>query len=494
MATPKSKRRRKYIILGAIVLVIAGLSAAAMMRRREPAIKVQTEKVDRRNVTETVVANGRIQPVLQVKISAEVSGEIIELPVKEGQAIKKGELLVKIKPDLYTAQRRSAEASYLSALSGKTLSEANLRKAELEYKRNEDMFRAKLISDSVFLEFRTGFDIAKAQLESATHQVDVARAALARAEEELAKTTIYSPLTGTVSKLNSELGERVVGTAMMSGTEIMTVADLNAMEARVDIGEIDIPLIAFKQNAKLEVDAFRDRKFKGIVTEIANSSKTGLAGSGGGGQSQDATKFEVRIRIEDKEHFRPGMTVTAEIETRSRSNVLTVPVQSVTTRPPKPPPTASGPSNVLASASTNVTPAATDTTQSASLAHASTATATNASTTNLAATATVCSTNGSSTNVAAADSKDKKDGKKPGEAPKPIEVVFVVDGDHVKMVPVKRGIGDDTYMEIEEGLTEGQEVVSGGYKAISKDLEDGKKITRGGPETKETGKDQPDRT
>ncbi len=336
MANPKNKKRRRIIVFSAIALVLAGLTLAAILRKRQPVITVQTEKVARRNITETVVANGKIQPVLQVKISPEVSGEIIELPVKEGQLVKRGDLLVKIKPDSYIANVKSAEAQYLSSDSGKDLALATMRKAELEFKRNEELLLGKLESESTFLEFKTGFEVAQAQYESATHQVAVAKAALDRAREELAKTTISSPLDGTISKLNSRLGERVVGTAMMTGTEIMIVSDLNAMEARIDVGEIDVVLIKPGQKAQLEVDAFHDRKFKGTVTEIANSSKdSALQGGGGGGQSQEATKFEVRIRVDEQEELRPGMSVTADIETRYRTNVLTVPIQSVTTRLPK---------------------------------------------------------------------------------------------------------------------------------------------------------------
>src|SRR5207249_11588317 len=374
-------------------------------------ITSQTEKVTRRNLTEIVVANGKIQPVLQVKISPEVSGEIIDLPVKEGQLVRKGDLLVKIKPDTYIANVKSAEAQYMSSASGKDLAEANMKKAELEFKRNEDLFRGRLVSESTFLEFKTGYDVAKAQYQSAVHQVDVAKASLDRAREELAKTTIASPLDGSVSKLNSRLGERVVGTAMMTGTEIMIVSDLNEMEARVDIGEIDVVLIKPAQNSRLEVDAFRDRKFKGTVTEIANSSKdsgVGGMGGGGGGQSQEATKFEVRIRGDEKENFRPGMSVTAEIETRSRTNVLSAPIQSVTTRLPKEP---SG-----KGARTNTVTLAENTSGSVMAADAAPA-------------------SGTSTNKA---------DKKRSEAPKPVEVVFLEEVDHARMVPVKRGIADDS--------------------------------------------------
>lgn len=449
---PNPKKRRKVLIFTVIGVVLIALTLVAVFRKREAVITVQTEKVTRRTLTELVVANGRIQPVVQVKISAEVSGEIVELPFQEGQSVKKGDLLVKIKPDVYLAQQRSSEAGYRSALSSLKLSQANLAKAELEFKRNEDLFRSKLISDSVFLEYKTALDIAKAQVESAQHQADVAKASLARVEEELAKTTIYSPLTGTVSKLNLEVGERVAGNTMMSGTEIMTIADLNAMEARVDIGETDIVLLKPGQKARLEVDAFKDRKFTGIVSEIANSSKT----AGQASSSQEATKFEVRIRIQEKEPFRPGMSVTAEVETRSRTNVLAVPIASVTTRLPKDPEKdkkgvagkTGGKTNSLSDSATNtVAPA--------------------------------------STNVTAGDPNASKSDKKGKEAPKPIEVVFVRDGDQVKMVPVKIGISDADYWEITEGLTEGQEIVSGGSKAINRELEDGKKIRIGKPEKEE---------
>jgi len=430
MANPKNKKRRRILVFSAIGLVLVGLTLAAIFRKREAVITVQTEKVARRNLTETVVANGKIQPVLQVKISPEVSGEIIDLPVKEGQSVKKGDLLVKIKPDSYIANVRSAEAQYLSSASGKDLAQASMKKAELEFKRNEEMFLGRLESESTFQEFKTGLEVAQAQTETAIHQVAVAKAALDRAKEELAKTTIASPLDGTISKLNSRLGERVVGTAMMTGTEIMIVSDLNAMEARVDVGEIDVVLIKPGQKTRLEVDAFHDRKFKGTVTEIANSSKdAGLQGGGGGGQSQEATKFEVRIRVDEKEELRPGMSVTAEIETRYRTNVLTVPIQSVTTRLPK---------------------GAVDEKQK---------------------------------KTAKKDEDEDMPEKKPGtkkqdEANKPVEVVFVTGSDTVKMIKVKRGIGDDEYLEITEGLTEGQEAVSGTYKAINRELEEGKRIKR----------------
>jgi HlyD family secretion protein len=451
MANPKARRRRKIIVFSCILLGLVGLTLAVVLRKQEPEIAVETDKVTRRDITETVMANGRIQPVVQVKISAEVSGEIIEMPVKEGQAVKKGDLLVRIKPDTYLANKRSAEASYQSARSGLALSQANARKAELEFKRNEQLYQTKLISESQNLEYQTGLEIAQAQVRSSEHQVSVAKASLDRVEEELAKTTINSPITGTVSKLNLEVGERVAGNTMMAGTEIMTLADLNQMEARVDIGENDIVLIQKGQSAILEVDSFRDRKFKGTVTEIANSAK----GSGSAAASgQDATRFEVRIHIDESEAFRPGMSITAEVSTRSRTNVLTVPVQSVTTRLPKPEGT-----NAATSANSGTT---------------NTTAATKSAATNTTAIATGSNTTTSGTNSAIA----KSGSKKPGEQPKAVEVVFLLDGDRAKMVTVKRGINDEAWAEIETGLTEGQEIISGGFKAVSRELEDGKKVRK----------------
>ena len=453
MANPKSKSARKAVVLSLIVVVIGGLSAAAYFRKKEVIITVQTEKVARRSLTELVVATGKIQPVVQVVINPEVSGEIIALPVKEGQLVKKGDLLLKIKPDNYIASRNSAEASlqsslaskssaeasFLSSLSGKSQSQAECDKAEAEYKRHEQLFKAKLVSDSVYADVKTAFEVAKlrcetslhqtemskAQAAASKHQADMAKAQLARAEDDLAKTTILSPTDGTVTKLKSQLGERVLGTSMMTGTEVMTIANLDDMEARVDIGEIDVVMVALGQKTRLEVDSFRDRKFTGTVTEIANAAK----GSGVGTQ-QESTKFEVKIRIEDKESFRPGMSVTAEVETRYRTNVLAVPIQSVTTRLPK--------NSVVGKQAAAAKPADTKDVDKEE--------------------------------VEALEKKKSKD------APKPVEVVFEIKDAKVKTAKVKRGISDDAYVEILEGLSEGQEIVSGGYKAINRELEDDKPI------------------
>ncbi|MCB1096013.1 MAG: efflux RND transporter periplasmic adaptor subunit [Verrucomicrobiae bacterium] len=408
----KKSSKRKFLIIFLIAAAAAGGGYAWKKHsERELPVKIETEKVAKRDITESVVATGNIQPVTRVVINPEVAGEIVELPVKEGQKVKEGDLLLKIRPDNYVASRNLAEASYNSSLANLKLSQANLEKAEADFKRTEAMYGDKLISEAEFLSGRNAFQVASASAESAQHGVEQAKAALDQADEDLAKTTIVAPIDGTITQLRSEKGERVVGTSLMAGTEIMTVAQLETMEARVEVGEIDVVSIKLGQKARLEADAFRDEEFTGEVTEIANASNN--SGAGAAAQTQSATKFQVKIRVTEKEAFRPGMSVTAYIETRSVKDVLTVPLQSVTTR-------------------------------------------------------------------AKVDETDKENGNGDDEAPakkkkerkKAEEVVFVREGDHVKQVPVERGISDDDYVEIKSGLELGQEVVSGSYRAINRDLKD----------------------
>jgi HlyD family secretion protein len=423
---PRANRKnRKLFVLSFLILIAAVIGTTAFVRSREVPIAVQTEKVLRRDLIETVVANGRIQPVVQVVINPEVSGEIIELPVKEGQGVRKGDLLVRIKPDNYIAQRNSAEANYQSSLAGRNLAQANLDKARLEFNRVQKLFDDQLVSESAFLEAKTTLAVMTATYETSTHQSDMARAALARAQDDFSKTTILSPTDGTVTRLRSQAGERVVGTAMMAGTEIMTIANLNQMEARVEIGEMDIVLIALGQKARLEVDSFRREVFSGTVTEIASAAKSSNAGT-----LQESTKFEVRIQIEEKEAFRPGMSVTADIETRYRTNVLTLPIQCVTTRLP---------------GEENGTPKK------------------------------------GGKKEQQKEERDELEQTALAERRRPKEtraeeVVFVLNGNRVRAVPVARGISDFDFVEITDGVEEGWEVVSGSYKAINRELEDGKAV------------------
>jgi HlyD family secretion protein len=453
-AAPRKKKRGMWIAILAVVLIAAATAVVMFLKRSTPPVTVQTEKVARRNITETVVANGKIYPVVQVHISPEVSGEITELPVKEGQFVHKGDLLLKINPDVYIAGLNQAKAGYESSLAAKATGTANLEKAEADFKRNQELSNRKLLSDSDFIGFKVARDVAQAQLESANDQVNVAKAAVDNAQDLLDKTTIVSPLDGTITTLNSQLGERVLGTVQNAGTDIMIISDLSQIEARVDIGEMDVVLIQPGQKARLDVDSFKDKKFTGVVTAVANSSEglnaSSALSSSSSSSSQSATQFQVRIRVNETEAFRPGMSVTTDIETRSRTNTLAVPIASVTTR--------------IIKSMTNSSPAKTNST-------AATSTPTNAIPTNAPA------TTGGGTNIAK------------GNMQKPVEVVFVVEGDHVKTVPVKIGISDDNYWEITDGLKEGDEIVTGGYHAISHDLDDGKKIAKG--TVVETAKPQP---
>jgi HlyD family secretion protein len=438
MANPK--KRKKIITFSIIGAVLLALLLTAILRKKEPAITVQTDKVARRNITELVVANGKIYPVTQVHISPEVSGEIIVLAVKEGQYVHKGDLLLKILPDVYLAAVNQAKANYESSQAGKTQAVANLEKAEADFTRNQELFKRKLLSESDYVGFKVARDVAMAQVESADDQVNVAKAAVDSAQDSLNKTSITAPLDGTVTTLNSQLGERVLGTVQNAGTDIMVISDLSQMEARVDIGEMDVVLLQTGQKAKLEVDSFKDRKFDGVVTAVANSSKDLNASASLGGSSsstsQAATQFQVRIRIMDNEQFRPGMSVSAEIETRARTNIITVPIASVTTRVIK----------------------------------AKTGAGAGGAGTNSVAT--------NSPAMAGSETNTNKTGKKADDKNKPVDVVFLVEGDHVKTVPVKIGISDDDFWEITDGLKEGDEIVTGNYSAISRSLDDGKKISK----------------
>ena len=436
-----SRKNRKIFIFLGVLFALITLAVFLIFGRRTPPIIVQTDKVAPRNLTEIVVANGKIQPVVQVTISPEVSGEIIELPVKEGQAVKKGDLLVKINPDIYIAALNQAKAGYASSVASQASAKANLEKAKADYDRNQELFKRHLLAESDFDEFKAARDMAQAQLDNAVDQVDVSKAAVDSAQASLDKTTIVSPLDGTVSQLNSQAGERVLGTVQNEGTEIMIISDLSKMEARVDVGEMDVVGIAPGQKAKLEVDAFKDKKFAGMVTDVATSSQDNnlpqgmSSGGGGSSQTQEATKFEVRIRFTDKAAFRPGMSVSADIETSYRTNALTVPLACVTTRSvtQDDPPGDKG--------------------------------------TNAAASGTNVLTSGTNASPAANS----------GELAKLEDVVFVIQGDRVKVAPVKIGLCDDNYWEITSGLTNGEEIVSGGYRAISRDLKDGSRIKIGPP-------------
>ncbi len=405
MANNTKKSKKKIIIFSIIGVVLVVLVLLVILgSKREPVITIQTEKIQRRTITQLVSATGKIQPETQVKINAEVSGEVIGLPVKEGDRVKKGQLLVRIKPDAYQAQLDRAEASL-------RFNQASLTKADADYKRAAELYSKKLNADS-------DMDLAKANYQSAKASYDQSAASLKEARETLAKTLIYSPMDGVVSQRLAEIGWRVSGSTFTQGTELMTIADLSRMEGRVDVGENDVVLVALGDTARVEVDAYPDRKFVGTVTRVANTGTTRGAGS-----QDEVTNFEVRVLVPAPPgvYFRPGMSMTADIETETRRNVLAVPIQSVTVRIPKgQEKKVEGPQEGEAQ-------------------------------------------------MSASKAKQKEEDKLE-------EVVFIADNGVVKTVPVKRGISDDNYVEVKGENLEGSEVVSGSFKAINRDLQDGSKV------------------
>ncbi|HNW57791.1 MAG TPA: efflux RND transporter periplasmic adaptor subunit [Bacteroidales bacterium] len=300
-------------------------------------VKIAVEKAEKRSITEAITANGKIQPEKEVKISPDVSGEIVELPIKEGDHVEKGELLLRIKPDTYISQRDQSQAAISSARARLAQMEAQFTQAELSFKRNKQLYAEQTISKSDYEQAEATYTVSKAEVEAAKFSIASAEASLKEANENLTKTSIYAPMSGTVSMLLVELGERVAGTNLMAGTELLRVADLSRMEAQVEVNENDIVKVNLGDTAIIEVDAYLDQKFKGIVTEIANSAKTT------GVSADQVTNFDVKILVlpesykklidaGDPNPFRPGMSATVDIQTESKNGILSVPIQSVTTR------------------------------------------------------------------------------------------------------------------------------------------------------------------
>ncbi len=320
-----------------LLLVLAAVGKKQGWFGKEVTVKVAIEKTALNPIVEAVTANGKIEPEKEVKISPDVSGEIVELTVREGDFVQKGVLLFKIKPEIYISARDRATASLSSSQARLSQADAQLIQAELAFNRSKALWEQKTISESEYEQAEAQFKIAKAERESALYSVKSSEATLKEANENLIKTTVYSPMTGTVSSLSVELGERVVGANMMTGTEVLRVADLNRMEVVVEVNENDIIRVKLGDTAKVEVDAYLDRDFTGIVTEIANSAKSvGLT-------SDQVTNFEVKIYIlresyedliseKDPSPFRPGMSASVDIFTDKKTDVLTVPIQAVTTR------------------------------------------------------------------------------------------------------------------------------------------------------------------
>jgi HlyD family secretion protein len=423
-------RRRPGLLLAGVAL-LAGLSAAlAVMKHARPrATRVTTAPAIIKTITQTVSATGKIQPEVEVKIAPEVAGEIIELPLREGADVKKGDLLVRIKPDAYRYQFEQREADLAAARAAAIETEVRLRKTGDDFRRDESLHRQNLISDIAFATARADHEMARASLDSALANIRRAEGLLNQARDQLDKTTLYAPIDGTISSLTSEVGERVVGTGQFAGTEIMRVADLANMEVRVNINENDIVNVKIDDRAMIAIDAFPGRRFEAIVKEIGSAAQTT-----GANTQEEVTNFQVKIRILDKSvPIRSGMSANADIETRTVENVVAVPIQSVTVR-------------------------TRDTARTLDQLAAARARAGAENKGEGAATAI-------DTRADAQRRRDDRDNLQ--------RVVFVRRGATVKMVPVETGIADTAHIEITSGVREGDEVVNGSYAAITRILADG---------------------
>jgi HlyD family secretion protein len=416
-------KKKIYIIIGiivALIIVLITLSKAGVLGNNDKSIEVETTKANQITIVETVSATGKIQPEIEVKISSQLSGEIIDLPIKEGQVVKKGDLLVKINPDLYTSGLNRSVSNYSGTKSGLNQAEASFQEALASYQRNKTLFEKGIISKSEWDKAIASFEVAKANKQTAYFNVQSASASVKEAKDNLGRTTIYSPNDGTISKLSVELGERILGTQQMAGTELLRVANLNNMEVEVDVNENDIVKINIGDETKIQVDAYLKKEFKGIVTSISNSASSTTT-------ADQVTNFKVKVRILKESYldliqgkpdtyspFRPGMTATVDIITTRKENVIGIPISSVVIK-----------------SDTAATPKIQDLENNDQV-------------------------------------KTKSDKK--------LECVFVKVGDKAKIRIVKTGIQDDTNIEIISGLKKGDEVITGPYVTVSKDLNSGDKV------------------
>ncbi|RLD90260.1 MAG: efflux RND transporter periplasmic adaptor subunit [Bacteroidetes bacterium] len=436
-----SKNKRKKIWLYIILIVIVAIVVVLAIKKgqSEKSTRVAVEKVETRNIIETVSANGKIQPAKDIKISPYISGEVIELNVKEGDFVHKGDMLAKIDPQIYVsnfdraqAALKSSQANEAQANARFTQSKAQFNKTKLDFQRSEKLWKQQVISDAEYDAAKSSYEVSEAEVKAAEEsykasqfQVNSARASLKEAKENLNRTSIYAPNDGTVSRLSVEEGERVTGASQFSsGTEIMRIANLNVMEVNVEVNETDIVRISLLDTALIEVDAYLDRKFKGVITEIATSANTT------GTSVDQVTNFDVKIRMLKSSYedlikegstiaspFRPGMSATVEIQTETVNDVLSVPIQAVTTR--------------------------VDTTGK----------------------------------LKSAMEKREEKRTKTEKNEKAKEYVFVVKEGKAKLTAVKTGVQDNMYIQILNGLNEGDQVIVAPYRAVSKELRNNDQVT-----------------
>ena len=435
------KKNKKYFFIAGGILVLILIALAIKKKNSREYVKVATETVQVRNIIETISATGKIQPVKDIKITPYISGEVVEIFVKEGDKVKAGDLLVRIDPEIYKsayeqaeAQLNAQKANLANARAQLAQVEARFKNAETVFNRNKTLWEKKVISDADFETAKTNYEIAKADLEAIKQSIKASEfavssseAALRKSREDLNKTAVYAPADGRVSKLSVEKGERVMGASQFSaGTELMRIANLDNMQAVVDVNENDIVKVKLGDTSLIEVDAYLNRKFKGIVTEIATSASTS------GVSIDQVTNFQVKIQILRESYqdlippdqpefvpFRPGMSATVDIQTRRRNKVLSVPIQAVTTRQ---------------------------------------------------------DSTGKIKRTFAADTEEEEQTTKTSDTFK--EYVFVFDNGYARMREVKSGIQDNNYIEIISGLKEGEEVISAPYSAISRQLKNGDRVEK----------------
>ncbi len=427
--------KRKTLIWILVVIGVIALVALVMTgKNKNRNVKmVELAKIEPITIVETVAATGKIQPEVEVMLSSEVSGEIIELPIKEGQQVEKGDLLVRINPDLSQSALDQAQATLQNVRALLAQSEASLKNAELNYNRNKSLFEKGVISKSTWDQSVADYDMAKANRESSYYNVQSASASVKQSRDNLLRTTIYAPMSGTISKLSVELGERVVGTAQMAGTEIVRVANLTDMEVEVDVNENDIVKVAIGDSTIVEVDAYLKREFKGIVTEIANSAETALS-------VDQVTNFKVKVRILRESYkdltegkpeyyspYRPGMTATVDIITNKKEDIIGVPISSIVIKTP---------SDTI--------------------------------------------------------SKKSDKPKDTGVEEEKFEAVFVnVDG-KAELKIVSTGIQDESNIEIVSGLGEDDVVITGPYNMVTKRLDPGDKVEEQTSDSEEDTEDSED--
>lgn len=409
-------KKRTLIIIGVIavvlVVVLVAGKKAGWFGGSGNIKEIEVTQIAPIQIVETVAATGKIQPALEVKLSSEVSGEIIELPIVEGQLVEQGELLVRINPDLYQSNLLRSRAGLQNVRAGYAQAEASLREAKANYDRNKVLFERGVISKAEWDRIVATYETAEASKDAAFYSMESAAATVTEATDNLGRTNIYAPMRGTISRLDVELGERVVGTQQMAGTEIVRVANLSNMEVVVDVNENDIVKVNVGDSTTVEVDAYLKREFKGIVTEISNSAVEGLT-------ADQVTNFKVKVRIlessyadllegrsENYSPFRPGMTATVDIITRKKNNVIGVPISAI----------------VIKNDTTN------------------------------------------NPNMAISNPNQK------------FETIFIKDGNHAKLRVVTTGIQDNRNIEILSGLEEGEAVITGPYNTVTKTLKSGDEV------------------